>query len=71
MQMSGDINADCFLTYCYRLVKVKLTIYATEVKEVGSAVHCVQLKAHLGKHPSNRILPSHTQIVWIHNLENY
>lgn len=71
MQMSADLNANCFNTFRYALVKVKLTVYATEVKEVGSTVHGVQLKTHLGEHPSNRILPSHTQIIWIHNLENY
>lgn len=43
-----------------RKVQLKLTVYATEVKEVGSTVHLVELKAHLGLHPSNWILPSHT-----------
>lgn len=47
----------------------KLTVYATKVEEVGSTVHLVELKAHLGLHSSNGILPSHTQIVRIHNLE--
>lgn len=41
-------------------MKLKLTIYATEVKEVGSTVHLVELKAHLSLHPSNWILPSNT-----------
>lgn len=49
-----------FLVSVIDKVQLKLTIYATEVKEVGSTVHLVQLKAHLSLHPSNRILPSYT-----------
>lgn len=49
--------------------KERLTIYATEVKEVGSAVHLVELKAHLSLHGSDGVLPSHTQIVRIDHLQ--
>lgn len=45
------------ITYKMRL---KLTVYATEVKEVGSTVHLVELKAHLSLHCSDWILPSYT-----------
>lgn len=56
-------NVPCMLT------GYKLTVYATEVEEVGSAVHLVELEAHLGLHPSHGILPPHAQIIRIHNLE--
>lgn len=50
-------------------LKRKLTVYATEVEEVGSAVHLVELKAHLSLHGSDRVLPPHAQIVRIDHLE--
>lgn len=52
-----------------RSIVGKLTIYATKVEEVGSTVHLVELEAHLSLHSSNGILPSHTQIIRVHNLE--
>lgn len=50
-------------------LKRKLTVYATEVEEVGSAVHLVELKAHLSLHGSDRVLPPHAQIVRIDHLQ--
>lgn len=52
-----------------RRIEQKLTIYAPEVEEVGSAVHLVELKAHLCLHGSDRVLPSHTQVVRIDHLQ--
>ena len=44
------------------------TVYATEVEEVGSTVHLVELKAHLGLHGRDRVLPLHSQVVGVHHL---
>lgn len=49
--------------------RLKLTIYATEVKEVGSTVHLVELKAHLSLHCGDWILPSDAKIIRIHHLQ--
>lgn len=47
-----------------------LTIDALEVQQVGSAVHLVQLQAHLHQVSCNRILPPHSQVVWVHHLQH-
>lgn len=39
-------------------VQSNLTVYATEVEEVGSTVHLVELETHLSLHASDGILPS-------------
>ena len=44
------------------------TIYAPEVQQVRSAVHLVELQAHLSGGARDRILPPHTQIIWIYYL---
>lgn len=59
---------DFFFTHV-ELQCANLTVYATEVEEVSSTVHLVELEAHLSLHASDGILPSDAQIIWIHNLQ--
>lgn len=45
-----------------------LTINALEVKEVGSVVHLIELQAHFHQVACHWILPSNSQMVWVHHL---